>query len=232
MYGHLGAAGTIDTNCTVTDLYLGGQAVDASSVYGTVTREWGWHVGALSKGAARFQFGATEHTITGAVPAGEGVWGVEAGSPNRFYFENESGHVWRMGYATVHAAGTDGGNGGLNSSTSSTNYLKMGASGGACSVESNCTAVTPGNVHVYAMACSVTVAPGTTSNRVFTLRQNASDTTLVCTIGSADKSCTARDESGVAVGEGVHWSVKSTVTTANAANASGGCVLYYNLDAF
>ncbi|HZP41141.1 MAG TPA: DNRLRE domain-containing protein, partial [Candidatus Binatia bacterium] len=101
MYGHYGTAATIGSNCTVTDLYLGGDVADPTTVNGTITREWGWHVRALAKGSAQFQFGATEHTINGTVPAGEGVWGVEAGSPNRFYFKNGSNRVWRMGYATA-----------------------------------------------------------------------------------------------------------------------------------
>ena len=108
----------------------------------------------------------------------------------------------------------------------------MAGASGACQGETNCTTVTPGNIHVYALACSVTVIPGSPSTRVFTLRQGGNDTTLVCTVTSNANSCTARDENGVAISEGTHWGVKTTITNATANNASGGCVLYFNLDAF
>ena len=51
-YGLRGTAGTIGSGCTVTDLYLGGNAEDISTLNGTVTRAWGWHAGALSKSTA------------------------------------------------------------------------------------------------------------------------------------------------------------------------------------
>ena len=81
----------------MTDLYLGGNAEDISTLNGTVTRAWGWHAGALSKSTADFQFGATAQTVTGTVPSGEGAWGTETHTPSRFYFKNDSNQIWRLG---------------------------------------------------------------------------------------------------------------------------------------
>src|SRR6185295_12822381 len=116
MYGMRGTNSSIGSSCTVTDLFIGGNADDITTLNGTVTRAWGWHVGGLTKGTARFPFGATAHAITGTVPSNEGVWGVETHTPTRLYFKNDSNQTFRMGTIAMTAMGT-------SLSNSSTNYF-------------------------------------------------------------------------------------------------------------
>jgi hypothetical protein len=232
-----GALGTISAGSTVTDAWVGGNASNDGTNSGTITRQWGWHAGALTLGTAAFQFGATEHAIKGTVPASEGVFGVESGAPNRFYFKNESGHIWRMGYTSW--TGTYGALAADNTARYAQPY---GTAVAWDTTENNVdTFIAPGPLHIYALACGLNVAPDNgagSQTRTFTVRIGAigalADTTVACTITETATACNGRTEAGVAATTGQAITVKSTATNTPAATTANQltCAIWWNLDAF
>lgn len=226
-----GYVGTIGTSCTVTDYYAGGHAVSGGTVNGTLTRWRGFHADAPTVGSDRYQFSAGEHTITAsAVPAGDGAWGVESGSPNRFYFVNESEQVWRMGYLTLTATGTG------TATTAVTRYFSGTGISAVNATEGSITAVPlPGAAKVYGMTCGLAVAAGGgTDAHAITLRNSAdgaaaADTAVTCTITTTAKECQYRSTSGVTVAAGSAVTFKDVTTDTPAANTVT-CVIFYNVD--
>jgi len=241
MWGHRGTAEAIGAGCTVNDLYLGGEALDVGSLGGTVDRVWGWHVGTLAKGTARFPFGARAHTVTGSVPATEGVWGTETHTPTRFYFRNDSsacagGCVWRNGTASIHA-GTA-----ANALGAAANYyLRLGAID-ASPPTSRGTGTTSGplagDYTIVAMSCGLTAAPGSGNQRVVTVGRCSTQgcatftaTAVSCTLGAADTRCQYIDNAGVAFAA-TEWTTLHVADTGTPATADLGCTIYYTVDAF
>jgi len=230
-------AGAIPSGVTVTDLYVGNEAI-SPTVTGVVTRMWGHHA-KVTTGTDQFPYGATEHTISAsAPPANEGVWGVETAAPGRFYYKNESGHLWRMGYTswtvTIAALAAD----------NTTRYLiPNGTNVAADTTEANVdTFVAPGALKMYAIACTVGVAPangGGTQTRTFTVRTGAAgalaDTGLVCSgMSEATQVCTGRLETGAAATAGQRITIAASAAGTPAATiaAESTCTIWWNLDAF
>ena len=87
-----GCAGT----CNV-DNYYGSYIEPVGSV---ATTTYG-HFVAAQTSTNSYPYAAGEQTVSTTPPAGTGVWGIESGAPNRFFFKDESGNV--RYFAFVHA---------------------------------------------------------------------------------------------------------------------------------
>lgn len=199
----------------------------------TITRQIGFHADALTSGASNFQYEAVEMSASavGTVGSNRGVWGVLAdNNPNRFFYKNENGHVWQMGYASQPFTCT-----GLTPAVGDpTQYCQPVGKAAADTNENNVKVVVPGNVHAFAMSCGLSAAPGVASIRTFTLRVSNADTAMACTmIGNAQFRCASRVETGIAINVTATWDISEDVTTADAGGTdSASCVLYYNIDEF
>jgi len=92
-----------------------------------------------------------------------------------------------------------------------------------------------GPATIWKMICTITVAPGGTSTRTFTLRKNAANAgaPMTCQITSAITTCTATGASAAPVayttGDNIDVQQVSVVGTTLAA-ANGGCTLYMTND--
>ncbi len=215
--------GVRSSGTTVTDRY--GVLVAAASSSGTITDNYGVFVAAQTVGTNIFPFGAGEHTITGTVNSGEGVWGVESGSPNRFYFKNESGHIWRTGYLTMQGVGT-----GL-ATTATTKYFPVSGSA-ASTTTANGTDVdqaAPASITAYAMTCGLTAAAGAgTDAHAITLMDDTATTSLTCTITTTASECKVRVEAGVAIAAPSLIVYRDVTTDTPVANDIT-CILAYNV---
>jgi hypothetical protein len=218
---------TIPSGVTVANSF----AVRAQSptATGTLTNAHGFYA-EITTGTNRMPYAAKEGAVTGSNPANTGAWGVDDNSPNRFYYRNESGHVWRMGYLTMTATGT-----GL-ATTATTKYFSGQGISASNATEASITAVPgPGALKVYAMSCGLGVAAGAgTDAHAITLRAAvdggaAADTAVTCTITTSAKNCQYRNESGTAIAAANALTFKDVTADTPTAN-SVTCVLVYNLD--
>jgi hypothetical protein len=183
-------------------------------------------VAAQSVGTNRFPYAAGEQTITGADPDGQGSWGVETGAPNRFYFKNESEHIWRMGYLTFTGRGT-----GL-ATGAGTNYFPVFTTAVDDATETNVDAGAPGAMTCYALACGLNVAAGGGSDaHAITLRDDTSDTALACTITTTASTCSDREEAGVTIAAPSLLAYKNITADTPTANEVT-CTLVCNLTAW
>ncbi len=194
----------------------------------TLTNEYGVYVGAVTSATNYYPFAAAEGTITGSATSGEGSWGVESGSPNRFFFKNESGHIWRTGWLTMTGVGT-----GL-ATTATTKYFPVSYSA-ASTTTANGTDVdqaSPGAIKVYGMTCGLTAAAGGgTDAHAITLMDDTATTTITCTITTTASTCNVRVEAGVAIAAPSLIVLRDVTTDTPAANDIT-CTLVYNLDAW
>lgn len=217
-------------SATLTTVRHHGVTPVASSGAGTetVTNEYGFVVGAVTSATNFFPFAAVESAITGTVASGEAIAGVESGSPNRWYFKNESGHIWRAGWLTMTGVGT-----GL-ATTATTKYFP--ATGNAASTATaNGTDVdqaSPGAIKVYGMTCGLTAAAGGgTDAHAITLMDDTSTTSITCTITTTASACNVRVEAGVAIAAPSLIVLRDVTTDTPVANDIT-CTLVYNLDAW
>jgi hypothetical protein len=223
-----------NTSITYTDA-RDFQALEISgTVNGAVTRHTGFVAEAMTKGTTVMPFAAGEATITGTPPTGYGAWGVESGAPNRLWFQNESGHIWRTGWATWSMSSA------LLGADNGTDYFRpVGFAQAAGTTEATVDEPTaPGPMKVYGISCNARVAPangGGTQSRTCTLRVGTpgslAASALTCSFTEATQSCTDREEAGVAVGATqvatIEWTAASTPADSEVATT-----LWWNLDAF
>jgi hypothetical protein len=215
--------GSRSSGTTVTDKY--GVLVQPATTSGTITDNYGVFVSAQAAGTNIFPFGAGEHAITGTVNASEGIWGVESGAPNRFYFKNESGHIWRMGYFPMQSRAT-----GLATSPT-TQYFNVIGQNAENATETNVDTSVPA-MSCYAMWCSLDAAAGGGSDaHAFTLRDDTADTALSCTITTTAFTCTDREEAGVAIAANSLVTIEDTTTDTPVAN-NVNCTVLCNLTAW
>jgi hypothetical protein len=109
-----------------------------------------------------------------------------------------------------------------------------GPSNGTSATETNEVQVMVGSGTVWKMTCQINATPTNTSTRAFTLRKNLADTTMLCTITNAIKTCTPAAGSASApiaftAGDQMDMKQVSVVGTALAA-AQGTCALYVSYD--
>lgn len=194
----------------------------------TLTNEYGFKIGAVTSATNFFPFAAVESAITGTVASGEGIWGVETGAPNRFYFKNESGHIWRTGYLTSTGVGT-----GL-ATTATTKYFPF-TGNAASTATANGTDVdqaAPGAITVYGATCGLTAAAGAgTDAHALTLMDDTATTTITCTITTTASTCNVRVEAGVSVAAPSLLVWRDVTTDTPVAN-DVSCVTVYNLGAW
>ena len=193
------------------------------------TTVYGIRVKAQATGTNIFPLAFGEHTITGTVASGEGVIGVETGAPDRLYYKNESGNIWRMGYTSALGTGTV-----LATVSGTTDYIPFGYKGAANATEATIQISGPGNVTFFAMTCGLSAAPGGSSVRTMTfMKANGSaSSNLTCTITGSATQCSVFPTSTDVVAATALLSIKDAVTVANAAAATGSCVLFFTVDAF
>jgi hypothetical protein len=225
-YGLYVDTGARQAGTTVTDRY--GIVVLDAVTSGTITDNYGVFVRAQTVGTNRFPYGAGEHTITGTVNTGEGVWGVESGSPNRFYTKNESGQIHRMGYATSTGSG-------VAMNTGATHYFPINDRLTTTATEGNTDVPVPGAITVYHVACGVDVAPDTgggVQSWTFTVSADTADVTgTSCAIADTATSCTASIAAGTSVAAGVMWNWQ-VVPSGTPTASDGTCTVWWNLNAF
>jgi hypothetical protein len=200
----------------------------AITVTGTLTNRYGFYAD-VGTGTNQYPYAAKEHTITGANVSGEGFWGVETGAPDRFFFENESGHIWRMGYSTLTGIGT------TLATTATTDFFSIPGTSAANGTETTAhlQVAVPNSIHVFGMICGLQVAAGSgTMAHAFTLRSNAADVSgITCTITTVASECRVRVEAGVAVAAPGKLAIKDITTSTPTAN-DGTCTIYYTVDAW
>lgn len=224
-YGLYSTPATIPSGVTVTRSYGGYHKTP--TVSGTLTQAYGFFAD-VSTGTNQHPFAAQEAAITGTQESNTGAWGVETGAPGRFWFRNESGHLWRMGYATwsTHCTGLLG--------NTNTYYCEPTGEATANTTVANQDQPIPGAAKFYAIACGVNTAPDNgagTQARIFTLVDDTADTSLTCTISETATSCNGRVEAGVSVAAASMVAMKVAPTGTPAA-AEMSCTLWWNLDAF
>ncbi len=239
--------GTIGVGCTHADWYVGGNADMTGTNNGTITRLWGWHANAPTIGTDRYQFGATEHTLTaGAVPAGEVIWGGETGNPGRFATINENEGRF---YPGPEQSWTGSTNGTLAADTT-TRFFPIngravvdtagGAGNGASATEADHDIAAPCAAKIHRMACAVNAAPTSTHSRTFTVREAAADTAapVACTITGTATTCSWCETSTAGcsttgaketIAAGAMLTLKSTATGTPAAS-DASCVIHYTCD--
>jgi hypothetical protein len=189
---------------------------------GTLTDSYGFRAD-INTGSNRHPFTAVEGAITGAPASNEGDWGVENTSPNRFWFRNESGHIWRTGYLTATGRGT------ALATTAVTRYFPVFTSAAADATETNVDAGSPGAITVYAMTCGLNVAAGAgTDAHAITLMDDTSPTAATCTITTTATNCQYRSESGISIAAPSLLDYRD-VTTDTPVENEITCVLVYNL---
>jgi hypothetical protein len=222
-FGFYSAPNTIDSGETIGN-YYGFRAVSPTN-NGTLTHNYGVFASTIT-GANRHPYSAGQGAITGSTQADEGDWGVEDTAPTRFYYRGDTGHIWRMGYMTMTGITT-----GL-ATAAGTNYGIVQGTAADNTTETSIDVAAPGAIKVYAMSCGLEVAAGAGSDaHAITLRDDAADTALSCTITTTGTNCQDREEAGVTIAAPslLSWKIVSTDTpTANAMN----CVIVYNLTAW
>lgn len=225
--------GTVGSACTVTDWFVGGDAaLNLGTVDGSVPRLWGWHATAATIGTARFQFGASETTPTGSLPANEVAWGAESGSPGRFYVQNENQNIYRLG---GQGTWTGQSNSALCTAAACTDFFPVDGDGyNATEASVTPRRLAPGALRVYGMSCGLSAATGASRTRTFTLMVNGSaSASIACTTAANGQGCSVWNNTGQAVTVGQPMTVRNAVDAGGSATAATGvCTLWYNVDAF
>jgi hypothetical protein len=220
-FGFYSAPNTIDSGETIGD-YYGFRAVSPTN-NGTLTDNYGVFASTIT-GTNRHPYSAAQGAITGSTKADEGDWGVENTAPTRFYYRGDTGHIWRMGYLTMTGVGT------TLATTAVTRFFPVAGTAAANATETTVDAASPGAIKVYAMSCGLTAAAGAgTDAHAITLRDDAADTALSCTITTTATNCQDREEAGVTVAVPSLLAFKDITTDTPTAN-DVTCVLVYNLD--
>jgi hypothetical protein len=217
---------TVGTGVSITDRY--GTYIGDVTGAGAVVDNYGVFVTAQTVGTNVFPYGAGEDSIPTTVNAGEGVWGVETGAPNRIYVINESEQIHRIGYATVTGSG-------IAMNTGATHYFPINGRATTTNTEGDHDAPVPGALKVFHIACAVSAAPdngGGVDSWTFTVSDDTADVTgTSCAIADTATSCTASITAGTAVAVTSQWNFQVVPANTPAA-ADGTCTVWFNIDAF
>ncbi|HZP42953.1 MAG TPA: hypothetical protein VFD84_15785, partial [Candidatus Binatia bacterium] len=116
------------------------------------------------------------------------------------------------------------------------NLTSLGSSSAAAG---NTSGPLAGDVHLFAMSCGVTVAPGLGSSTAFQIGTCSTsgcaartETAATCAIGDTGTTCSYFDNTGVAITAANGWLQMKVVATGTPAAADGACTIYYTIDGF
>jgi hypothetical protein len=212
---------------------LWGKDVGGVGTGATVSNNWGSLIEALTTGTQNFQYGAGEMAASsvGTVPSGYGIFGVESGNPNRFFFKNENGNFWEVGYTTFH---------GFTTGTISTSVATFFAMNGNTTTTSGTeTSVVPrirapGASHLIGMACTFNAAPNGAgkSYAIVPMDNGSAVTNTTCTISNAATSCSVFPATTDAVAAADPLTIRLTPAGTPTAPTAVSCATFYTIDAF
>ena len=110
----------------------------------------------------------------------------------------------------------------------STRYFAVNQYGSDNANESAADSPAPADITLTGIICGMNNAPGSGKTRTFTVRDNAADTSMTCTISDTAKACSLFPASGLAITAGhmIDWQGQ---TTGSPAATDVTCVMYFHI---
>src|SRR5262249_15054891 len=110
----------------------------------------------------------------------------------------------------------------------STRYFAVNQYGSDNANESAADSPAPADITITGIICGLNNAPGGVTPRTFTVRANAANTTMTCTISGTAKACSLFPVGGLAVTSGhmINW---QATTVGSPAATDVTCVMYFHI---